>query len=327
MTESTITKSKSVSIIPDTIPRWLPVETVDKVIFLYLLYIPLLVLAFGASNESYIDIYKYNTLVTLGVLALIWASTRSQHWSVLTLRAIYPALLFTFFYTQTGALVDLLTPGFLDWHIVEFEKMALGINPTLWTDRNFIGQPGAVWVTEILSMSYFSYYLMFPAVIIPLLVKKRYGLVHEYLLLCAITFFVSYNLFWIYPLEGPRWFFVESYQNQVTGPIFRNLVELVMGNAAIRGGCMPSTHAGVGLVTVVFLYRHYRRWFPLGLALLIGLSLGAVYGRFHYATDIVVGLSIAGVCVYAVTKFKPGWLSLSERSMMAPTSTNIRHQL
>jgi membrane-associated phospholipid phosphatase len=56
---------------------------------------------------------------------------------------------------------------------------------------------------------------------------------------------------------------------------------------------MPSSHVAVAVIVLMAMYRGARRWFWALLPLVIGLTVGTVYGRFHYVSDVAVGLTIA----------------------------------
>lgn len=285
---------------------------VDRAVFAYLAYVPLIILIFGRPLGSYTPIFITNALVA----SLVWLIVRyfplGRNRTSDIIRLVYPALLFGYFYTQTGALINLVYPEFFDPWFVTWEAGILGNNPTLWLDRNFLASPSARWVTELLSLSYFSYYLMFPATLIPLLALRRNKLIQEILTASLITFAVSFNLFWFFPLEGPRWHFSDVYIHDITGAVFRPLVDFVITKGAVHGGCMPSTHTGVALVVLVYLFREYRTWFWAGLPLVVGIGAGAVYGRFHYITDIIVGAAIAALCVWFTIRCYPRWTARSE---------------
>ena len=71
-------------------------------------------------------------------------------------------------------------------------------------------------------------------------------------------------------------------------------------DVAHKGGAMPSAHSSTA---VVFLFWCWYIWGWEGgmLALIIacGMWLGAIYGRYHYALDIIVGalLGVASLLV------------------------------
>ena len=120
----------------------------------------------------------------------------------------------------------------------------------------------------------------------------------------AIILFVSYLLFWIYPVEGPRWFFAEQYLHEIEGPLFRPAIDFVMNRAAVHGGAMPSSHTGLALAIMLFCFRYYRKAGWVMLPLVIGLAAGTVWGRFHYASDVVVGVAIGLLATWFAMRYE-----------------------
>lgn len=212
----------------------------------------------------------------------------------LALRYLFPILLFTFLYRSTADTMFLLFDHYLDDRIVAFETSIFGIEPTIWMDR-LLPQP---ILTDILSASYFSYYLMIPIFTVWVFVRKDYEILRRSLSAITLTFFLSYLLFFLYPAEGPRWYQATNYLHPVTGIIFRPMVELVIANGAVHGGAMPSSHTGVALIILIYCWRHYRKIALWLTAIVLGLAGGAVWGRFHYVTDIVVGALVAIVALW-----------------------------
>jgi len=141
---------------------------------------------------------------------------------------------------------------------------------------------------------------MVPVFFIVLYIKKDFEIIKNAMGAVCLTYFLSYLLFFLYPVEGPRWFFAGQYVNAIEGPIFRRLVEVVIDNGAVRGGCMPSSHFGVALVITLYCFKYYsRRAWLIGL-LTIGVAFGTVWGRFHYVSDVIVGGSIGLVVTLVI---------------------------
>jgi membrane-associated phospholipid phosphatase len=277
----------------------------DILIIGYLLFISLLILLLGRPLSEYYDELLLNIVVIGLVCCIIVFLHRTEYRIIHFFRILYPCLLFGLFYEQTGGLMKLFFPNFLDYQLTAFEQAIFGIEPTLWLDNNLIN----VWITEILSMCYFSYYLMLPTFLIALYFMKRYDIIKRALTAICLTFFISYLLFFLYPIEGPRYFFDGQYIHNIAGPIFRPLVDLAIEKGAVHGGCMPSTHVAVALVMLISIAREYRwtGWFLIPLN--IGLAMGTVYGRFHYVSDVIVG-TVIGISMISLTlkyynKFDP----------------------
>jgi membrane-associated phospholipid phosphatase len=271
----------------------------DFLILGYVTLVSILIIIFGRPLGLYYDELLMNAGFAAIVILAINYLKNTDHRVIAFFRFMYPAVLFTFFYEQTGGLMRLFFPSFLDYRLVELETAIFGIEPTLWLDKNLIN----VFLTEILSFSYFSYYFMLIAVLIPLYIARRYREIRQLLTASSLVFFVSFLLFFLYPVEGPRYYLADQYSREIVGPIFRRLVNLVIKGGAVHGGCMPSSHVGVGLTVMFFALKYLR---PLGLTLIpinIGLAIGAVYGRFHYFSDIVVGAAIGATITHLTFKY------------------------
>jgi membrane-associated phospholipid phosphatase len=226
------------------------------------------------------------------------------------LRLLYPALMMTFFYRATGGQMFLLFDRFFDYQVVAWEQSVLGAEPTLFIDTHLLNG----LATEILSLCYFSYYLMFPVFLIALFVRREHRIIREFLAVACLAFFASYMLFWLYPAEGPRWHLAGQYLNQVDGLVFRPMVEFVIDKAAVHGGAMPSSHTAVALVVMLFCFRYYRRWGWVLLPVVVGLAAGAIWGRFHYLSDVIVGALIGAVafrlvCPYSCSRIEQSPIS------------------
>ncbi len=271
----------------------------DVLVIGYCLLMILLIACFGRPLNRYLDeIAFYCGMAALAALIIRYTDETNGRVQAF-FRLLYPALMFTFFYGETGGLMFLFFDGFFDWQLATFEKIILGANPTLYIDTHLLNTT----VTEVLSFCYFSYYLLLPGFLLPVFIRKDYTVLKQFLTAVCLTFFVSYLLFSLYPVEGPRWYFAEQYLNEVTGPVFRPLVEFVIDNGAVRGGAMPSSHTGVALVIMIFCLRYYRRAGRLLVPVIIGLSLGTVWGRFHYVTDVIIGALIGVFSIALVFKY------------------------
>ena len=65
---------------------------------------------------------------------------------------------------------------------------------------------------------------------------------------------------------------------------------------------MPSSHAATAAVMSVFLVYQYPRLRPFGIAMVVLVGCCRVLFRYHYPTDVVVGIAVGYVIAhYAVT--------------------------
>lgn len=273
----------------------------DKVVIGYCFLMVLLLLWFGRPIQQYFDeIVFYASMAAIAALIARFMPPKGEGFPT-AIRMLYPGVMFLFFYRETGGTMFLLLDQFYDWQLTSFEKSVFGVYPTLYIDRHLLN----VWLNEIFSFCYFAYYFMIPVFLLAAFIKKHYDVIRGYLLAACVAFFWSYILFFLYPIEGPRWHFASEYLHPIDGPVFRQMTEFVIAKGAVRGGCMPSSHFGVGLVTLMFTFKHYRRAGWLLLPVVIGLAVGTVWGRFHYVSDVVVGGLIGLISVILVWKYYP----------------------
>ena len=254
----------------------------------------------------------YDELVayaSIGAVAVLVINYMREDGSLLSrfLRLCYPAILFSVFYRLTGGTMFLIHGQMFDWQLTTFEKMLFGVNPTLYIDQHLL----SVVPTELFMFAYFCYYLMIPASVLYLFGTRRDDQLKQLLTAICLTFFLSYPLFFLYPIEGPRWYFEMVYQHPVDGLIFRELVNFIIAHGAVRGGCVPSTHVAVAVVISMFGWRYWR---PVGWVLMLitfGMAIGTFWGRFHYVSDVFIGILIAVPATLVVWKYWSTWIGES----------------
>ena len=281
----------------------------DWIIIGYSLLMMTLVLFLGRPVSEYRgEVIFYASMAAIAALIIRYVDER-KNGLLRFIRLIYPGILYTFFYTATGGTMFLLFDTFFDKQLTSFEASLFGVNPTIYIDMNLLN----VWLTEIISACYFAYYLMIPGFFIGLFIKKDDEMIKRGATAISLTFFIGYMLFFLFPIEGPRYFFAGEYVNEVSGPIFRQAVEFVIANGAVRGGCMPSTHFAVALVIMIYLLKKYRK---LGLVMIpinMGLAIGTVWGRFHYVSDVFIGGLIGLFATVFVERYYDIWLNREKR--------------
>ncbi|MEW6685605.1 MAG: phosphatase PAP2 family protein [Candidatus Edwardsbacteria bacterium] len=209
------------------------------------------------------------------------------------LRQWYPALLFIFFYRETQNLIHLFFPQWFDQHIQNLESLLFGINPSLWLER--ISFP---LLTEWLMFTYFVYFFLVIIVGFALYFSNKEKEFNNFIFACAATFYLSSILFFLYPVEGPRYAMSALYTKPLNGYLFTNIIKQTMQSAAVHGGGMPSSHVAVALICLIYSRKANSLLFWVLFPIVISMAFGAVYGRFHYVTDVIVGLIIGAFFSY-----------------------------
>ena len=132
----------------------------------------------------------------------------------------------------------------------------------------------------------------------------------------AIAFFLSYIIFYLYPVEGPRYHLAAQFAREMDGYLFVPFAHKIMDSAAVHGGAMPSSHTAVALIVLLYVCRESRAWGYVLIPVITGLMVGCVWGRFHYISDVLAGMAIAAVAL---------WLSrlIFEKGLLG--SQNLSH--
>jgi len=224
------------------------------------------------------------------------------------LRHYYPILLYTGFYRETGLLNQMTTTGYLDPFIIRLEERIFGAQPSLF----FVQSLPFRSVGEILYASYFSYYLMIAGVGLALLIRDRRQFFH-FVSVVSFVFYVCYLIYIFTPVMGPRAFErpIDGYElparfrpeggleipAAVQAGLFFRIMVWIYATFEAPGAAFPSSHVAVALTTVYFSFRYLRRIRHFHLALALLLCLSTVYGRYHYAVDVVAGVATAFILV------------------------------
>lgn len=230
------------------------------------------------------------------VLAIArWVPTTGRFWPLL--RHGYPMVLLGLFYRDTGPYVTLFFDKWFDPQLLAWEVSVLGFSMP-----HAIARLDATWLLELWMAGYGFYYLMLPTVLAVAIWKRdtlHFRMFNE---AAVIVYFISFALFAVFPLEGPRYALV-SVLPPLKGGVFFSFVMGVQNAGSIHGGCMPSSHTALAWVVTWYVCRMERRVGLILIPISALLTVGCFWGRFHYLTDVVVGL-ILFVLAIAFTEYR-----------------------
>jgi membrane-associated phospholipid phosphatase len=146
-----------------------------------------------------------------------------------------------------------------------------------------------------LELCYLLVYAVAPFTVAVLYVEKRRELVNRLLLVYLTGTLLSYALFPFYPSDPPRVVFGGSDVPHVITALRRFNLWIVDGYG-IHSSVFPSAHvssafsAAWALLLVLPSKRRYG-WGMLIYA--VSVSIATVYGRYHYAADVIAGFGIS----------------------------------
>lgn len=270
----------------------------DWAVSVYLALTGLAVVIWGRASATKWEI----AMSHLGLIILVFVVVRFLHNVELRIgrfiRVLYLPIMMTYFYEETSLFLHLFQQGWFDHQIIALERAILGGSPTL------LIQP---WQTPLLNewmmLGYFSYYFLVGAVPLVLFIQYREREAAQVVWAQALAFFISYIGFIVYPVQGPRFEFAGVYEQPLAGYVFVPLVDKIIKTAAIHGGCMPSSHVAAALVSLFYLCKIKPRIGIIGIPLVATLCLATVYGRFHYLSDVVVGVLVAIIALIVSLRF------------------------
>jgi membrane-associated phospholipid phosphatase len=236
-------------------------------------------------------------VVHVALAAALWrpwpaagAATVVWDWTPLVL---VPAL-----YAELPVLMEGLA-GPVEYHdpaIVALERALFGTQPAY----EWAGAMPWLPLSELLHACYLSYYLLIYAP--PLLLyagasgpnggaRGSTPAFRETVLAITLAFLACFVVFIVMPVQGPRYLGVPA--GVPDGPV-RRLVLGVLESGSSRGAAFPSSHVSVAIAQALMALRHQPRVGRRILPVAVGLAAGAVYGGFHYGSDVLLG-ALAGV--------------------------------
>jgi membrane-associated phospholipid phosphatase len=170
-----------------------------------------------------------------------------------------------------------------------------------WEGALFGGQPSvtlaAAWnsapLSEFLHAAYISYYPIIFVVPALLAIQKRHADFSEATFVLLLAFTVCFVAFVVFPVAGPRYLW-PSRADVVSGPI-RRFTQWILEARSSRGTAFPSSHVAVATAQSILAVIYFgRRGLVLGLVTVL-LALGAVYGGFHFAVDVIAGATLGAI--------------------------------
>jgi membrane-associated phospholipid phosphatase len=240
-------------------------------------------------------------VVTHGILVFLVAWTlRDRTHAAKIVGDLLPLFAAPALYAEIPALIAAAKTVYHDAAIQSIELALFGAQ----TARIFASAMPNLPVSELLHAGYLAYY---PAIFIPPILLYAGGNRRGYLETVAAltaTYLVCWLIFVVVPVEGPRYQWGPA-ADAPHGPM-QQLANAVLARGSSRGAAFPSSHMAVMAAQALMALRWQRRTGITISVIAMLVGLGAVYGGFHYATDIVagalLGAVIAGLLLFLFSK-------------------------
>lgn len=208
---------------------------------------------------------------------------------------IAPLFVWPFLYFELPALIAALGSSYHDALVQRWELTLFHSQPS----HVLAATMPFTLVSEALHAGYLAYY---PVIFLPpvtLLFHEDRRALSQTMLALALTYFVCWTTYALFPVEGPRYLW-QAPVNIPEGPV-RHAVTRILAGGSSRGAAFPSSHMAVATVQAMMATRWQRGWSYVLWIIALLIGAGAVYGGFHYATDIIAGALLAAIVSTVVT--------------------------
>ena len=188
---------------------------------------------------------------------------------------------------------------FFSWQddrVLAWEQSLLGFQPLVAIQKYY-----SVPLNELMFFVYVFYVVIYPVLGAIIFFKRGAEAYEDYLFQLGLVNFVCGLGFILFPVAGPmNWESVRSLLTKpLTAGVFGSIAEWIRANVHQPGGSIPSPHCTVATVMWFMSWKYTRRGALWLAPVMIGLYASTVYGRFHYLSDMVIGIA-AGVLVILV---------------------------
>lgn len=240
-----------------------------------------------------------NSIGCLVIYGLQRMAPRSLIWQFL--HDWYPLVAFVVCFEEVSRLSFLFRNGWQDHYLLAFESRVFAVPPTVW-----LGKHGTPLLTELFEAGYFSYFVLTMIVGGRFYATENVRAFRQVIDATVFSYLLCYLFFMAFPTEGPAHTLAALHTFPIPGGgPFHWMVGLIQKNAGVHGNAFPSVHVAGATVSLFFAWRYAPR---LGFALtplVILLCIGAVYDRYHYASDVFAGALFGIVPAWMVLR---GWV-------------------
>jgi membrane-associated phospholipid phosphatase len=283
-----------------SVPRGSRLRPVDwfTVVYLGITLIPILV--FTNRNAEMLQLAG---LHVAGIMALVAARKyeldrhRVGNWVL----AFYPVILSAFLYTEIGPVVQAMHGGVLYDHVIQrAEVFFFGGQPA----QDLHIRVGSRALGEYLHLGYVTYYLLAPGLLFTLWLTRPRVQFDKSIATISLSFYVSFLIFFVYPVAGPYQVLMAPDVESV-GYVLPKLTRWLLDRGSSVGAAFPSSHVAVAVVVWAMAMRYHRGVAVLYAFLVPALAIGAIFGGYHYAVDIVAGVVLGvliGTAGFGLTK-------------------------
>jgi membrane-associated phospholipid phosphatase len=291
-------------------------STSEFITFVFLLFLTLLNCLFSTRVEVWKTLVGLNIAIIAGILVMSHAAMVTRSRWLRLLHNWYPIGMLLFVFKETYYMVHPIHAVDYDRYLIAADFFLFGVHPTHW-----LMQFSHPLLTELLQMSYNSYYVLLLLPVIELYQRTNRVQFFTAGFLLIYGFYLSYIGYFLFPGVGPRFTLHEFGLLNTDLPgvwLTESLRGFVNAGESIPEGVanavvfaqrdiFPSGHTQVTLVAlyIAFADRLRTRWIMLGVGSLLIVS--TVYLRYHYVVDVAAGVVFFVFTIWSGKRIDAWW--------------------
>ena len=218
------------------------------------------------------------------------------------LRTATISLGYAYLFGAVANLQMIVQGHWMDDHVLAFEQRLLGVQLTVWL-QPFI-RP---WLTEWLMFCYVVYIPLYPILCAIIRFKRGAAAMEDYFFTLGLTNILCDVGFILFPVASPLHWIKDQFHVPLDGYVFAWIGEYIRANLHYPGGSIPSPHAAAATVMWLMAWKYHRPTFWIIAPIIVSLYVSTFYGRYHYATDTVVGVATAGLAACLAPLLQRAW--------------------
>jgi membrane-associated phospholipid phosphatase len=294
----------------------LRLRATDGIILAALAFFSLLaVIACARVSDWWLLVLK-NLGVGLAYLLFNWCSDQAtKRFAKFSLRVVAVTLAYAYLFGAVDPLQLILHGRWMDEEVLAAERWIFGVQPTLWLE-GWVSRP----LTEWMMFCYVIYLPLYPALCGIIYYRRGELAMEDYLFTLGFTNILCDLGFILFPVAGPMYHIRQLYTVPLEGWVWTFLGEGMRKYLQFAGGSIPSPHAAAATIMWLMAYRYHRRSFWVLAPVIVTLYVSTFYCRYHYLSDAVVGIVVAGLALAIAPRLMKAWDRVADRNAHAERS-------
>jgi membrane-associated phospholipid phosphatase len=254
--------------------------------------------------------------LTLILLAVVFQGRLERPWAVIGRHSLYLSLYLAAvlalrrlrprglrFLVRTGSVqwmilqiyltsrdLQLLFFAWNDDTVLRWESALFDVQPLVWIQKLY-----SPLLSEWMFFVYVVYVVIYPLLGAVIFFRRGEEANEDYLFRLSLINFVCGLGFILFPVMGPlHW---DKVRDLLTEPLpvrgFGRAADYIRTHFHAPGGTIPSPHCAAATVMWFTALRYTRRGFWVLAPIVLSVYASTVYGRFHYFSDMVIGVAAA----------------------------------